>query len=177
MADRFADREFALLWPAARGKLAMSFRQKLLLLFAATVLLCVAVISVSVYSTIRRSFEQADEDRANAVTAQFRSEFQRRGSEIVRKVESVAASEAVQHVALDLDRGAANPGEYVSEARSLAGQQQLDFLELVDSRGAILSSAQWQAKFGYPEPAITAATIPAGAFLKHEDLPNGATLG
>jgi two-component system nitrogen regulation sensor histidine kinase NtrY len=155
----------------------MSFRQKLLLLFAATVLLCVAVISVSVYSTIRRSFEQADEDRANAVTAQFRSEFQRRGSEIVRKVESVAASEAVQHVALDLDRGAANPGEYVSEARSLAGQQQLDFLELVDSRGAILSSAQWQAKFGYPEPAITAATIPAGAFLKHEDLPNGATLG
>jgi two-component system nitrogen regulation sensor histidine kinase NtrY len=155
----------------------MSFRQKLLLLFAATVLLCVAVISASVYSTIRRSFEQADQDRANAVAAQFRSEFQRRGSEIVRKVESVAASEAVQHIALDLNRGAANPGEYVSEARSLAGQQQLDFLELVDSRGSILSSSQWQAKFGYPEPAISAATTPAGAFLKREELPNGATLG
>jgi two-component system, NtrC family, nitrogen regulation sensor histidine kinase NtrY len=155
----------------------MSFRQKHLLLFAATVLLCVALISVSVYSTIRRSFEQADQDRANAVAAQFRSEFQRRGSEIVRKVESVAASDAMQHIALDLDRGAANPSEYVSEARSLAGQQQLDFLELVDSRGNILSSAQWQAKFGYPEPAITAASTPSGAFLKREELPNGATLG
>ena len=98
----------------------MSFRKKLLLLFAATVLLCVAVISASVYSTIRRSFEQADQDRANAVAAQFRSEFQRRGLEVARKVESVAASETVQRIALDMNRGATDPGEYVSEARTLA---------------------------------------------------------
>ncbi|HMD17752.1 MAG TPA: ATP-binding protein [Terriglobales bacterium] len=155
----------------------MSFRKKLLLLFALTVLLCVAVISASVYSTIRRSFELADQDRANAVAAQFRSEFQRRGSEVARKVESVARSETVQHIALDMNRGVSDSGEYVSEARSLASQQQLDFLELVDNRGTILSSAQWQAKFGYPEAAIPVATGPAGAFLKREELPDGATLG
>jgi two-component system nitrogen regulation sensor histidine kinase NtrY len=160
----------------------MSFRKKLLLLFAATVLLCVAVISASVYSTIRRSFEQANQDRANAIAAQFRTEFQQRGLEVARKVESVAAGETVQHIALDMNRGAADFGEHVSEARALAGQQQLDFLELVDNRGTILSSAQWQAKFGYPEAAIPAATTPAaaapaGAFLKREELPDGATLG
>ncbi|MGA2354723.1 MAG: ATP-binding protein [Terriglobales bacterium] len=175
----------------------MSFRKKLLLLFALTVLVCVAVISISVYSTIRRSFEQADAERANAVAAQFRSEFQRRGSEVARKVESVAASEAVQRISLEMNRGAADPSEYVGEARSLASQQRLDFLELVDARGTILSSAQWQAKFGYPEPAIPqtmtpqvaitetpnsdtaplTATIPAGPFLKREELPDGATLG
>jgi two-component system, NtrC family, nitrogen regulation sensor histidine kinase NtrY len=165
----------------------MSFRKKLLLLFAATVLLCVAVISVSVYSTIRNSFEQADQDRANAVAAQFRSEFQRRGSEVTRKVESVAANDTMQRIALDLNRGGTDAGEYVSDARSLASQQQLDFLELVDSHGTILSSSQWQAKFGYPEPAIPlaaasdgvppTATVPAGAFLKREELPNGASLG
>jgi two-component system nitrogen regulation sensor histidine kinase NtrY len=160
----------------------MSFRKKLLLLFAATVLLCVAVISGSVYSTIRRSFEQANQDRANAVAAQFRSEFQRRGLEVERKVESIAASEAVQRIALDMNRGATDSGEYVGEAHTLAGQQQLDFLEFVDHRGTILSSAQWQAKFGYPEAAISEATtpaavIPAGAFLKREELPDGATLG
>ncbi len=160
----------------------MSFRKKLLLLFAATVLLCVAVISASVYSTIRRSFEQANQDRANAIAAQFRSEFQRRGSEVVRKVESVAAGETVQHLALDMNRGATDSGEYVSAAHTLAGQQQLDFLEFVDNRGTILSSAQWQAKFGYPEAAIpeaatTAAAAPAGAFLKREELPDGPTLG
>ncbi len=160
----------------------MSFRQKLLLLFAATVLLCVAVISASVYSTIRHSFEQADQDRANAVAAQFQSEFQRQGQEVARKVESVAVSETVQRVALDINRGATDAGEYVGEARRLAGQQQLDFLELVDDRGIILSSAQWQAKFGYPEAAIPQATTPgatgpAEAFLKREELSDGATLG
>ena len=156
----------------------MSFRKKHLLLFAATVLLCVAVISASVYSTIRRSFEQANQDRANAIAAQFRSEFKRRGSDVVRKVESVAAGETVQRIALDLNRGATDSGEYVSAAHTLAGQQQLDFLELVDSRATILSSAQWQAKFGYPEAAIPPAAIaPAGAFLKREELPDGATLG
>ena len=155
----------------------MSFRKKLLLLFAATVLLCVAVISASVYSTIRRSFEQANQDRANAIAAQFRSEFQRRGSDVVRKVESVAAGETVQHLALDMNRGATDSGEFVTAAHTLAGQQQLDFLELVDYRGTILSSAQWQAKFGYPEAATSAGVAPAGAFLKREELPDGATLG
>ena len=156
----------------------MSFRKKHLLLFAATVLLSVAVISASVYSTIRRSFEQANQDRANAIAAQFRSEFKRRGSDVVRKVESVAAGETVQRIALDLNRGATDSGEYVSAAHTLASQQQLDFLELVDSRATILSSAQWQAKFGYPEAAIPPAAIaPAGAFLKREELPDGATLG
>jgi signal transduction histidine kinase len=160
----------------------MSFRKKLLGLFAATVLLSVAVISVSVYSTIRRSFEQADRVRANAVAAQFQSEFQRRGQEVARKVESVAASETVQRIALDMNRGATDFGDYVSEARTLASQQQLDFLELADNRGTILSSAQWQAKFGYLEAAVSPAAnpstaAPAGAFLKREELPEGATLG
>src|SRR3982074_319309 len=126
----------------------MSFRQKLFLLFGATVVLCVGVISASVYSTIRRSFEQASQDRANAIAAQFRSEFQRRGSEIARKVESVAAGETVQHLALDMNRGATDSGEYVGAAHTLAGQQQLNFLELVDFRGTILSSAQWQGRCG-----------------------------
>src|ERR1700689_1040609 len=126
----------------------MSFRKKLLVLFAATILLCVAVISGSVYNTLRRSFEQANQDRANAVAAQFRSEFQRQGSEVVRKVESVAASEIAQRMAVDMNRGITDSGEYVGEAHALAGQQQLDFLELVDNRGTILSAAQWQAKFG-----------------------------
>jgi two-component system, NtrC family, nitrogen regulation sensor histidine kinase NtrY len=160
----------------------MSFRKKLLLLFAMTILLCVAVISATVYSTIRRSFEQANRDRANAIAAQFRSEFQRRGSEVVRKIDAIAASETAQRIALEMNRGATDSGDYVTEARALANQQQLDFLELVDSRGTILSSAQWQAKFGYAEVAIPAATISSttgtsGAFLKREELPDGPTLG
>jgi len=155
----------------------MSFRKKLLLIFALTVFLCVVVISASVWSTMRRSFDRANDDRANAVAAQFRSEFQHRGDEVVRKVEAAAASESAQRIALEINRGASDSGGYVGEARSLAGQQHLDFLELVDHQGTILSSAQWQAKFGYPEAAIPSAIGSAGAFLKREELSTGSTLG
>jgi two-component system, NtrC family, nitrogen regulation sensor histidine kinase NtrY len=157
----------------------MSFRQKLLLLFATTILLCVAVMSVSVYGTMRQSFEQANQDRANSVAAQFRSEFQRHGQDVARKVESIAASETVQRIALEINRGGGDASGYLNEARTLASQQQLDFLELVEHQGTILSSAQWQATFGYPEPAISTATGPTNAdvFLKREELPNGPTLG
>ena len=155
----------------------MSFRQKLLLLFSLTVFVCVAVISASVWSTMRRSFEAANSERANAVAAQFRSEFQRRGDEVVRKVEAAAATDLVQRIALEMNRGASDSAGYLTEARTLADQQHLDFLELVDSQGTILSSAQWQAKFGYPEPAIPSTVGTAGGFLKREELPNGSTLG
>jgi two-component system, NtrC family, nitrogen regulation sensor histidine kinase NtrY len=158
----------------------MSFRKKLLLLFAATVLLCVAVISASVYNTMRHSVEQANQDRASAIAAQFRSEFQRRAQDVTRKVDAIASSEIVQRIALEQSRGTVDSGQNVTEARTLATQQQLDFLEITDSRGTILSSAQWQAKFGYPEAAISDTTTPAMptvAFLKREELPDGATLG
>jgi two-component system nitrogen regulation sensor histidine kinase NtrY len=155
----------------------MSFRQKLLLIFVLTVSLCVVVISASVWSTMRRSFDRANDDRANAVAAQFRSEFQRRGDEVVRKVEAAAASETVQHIAMDINRGQSESVGYVTEARNLAAQQHLDFLELVDKNGTILSSAQWQAKFGYHEPAIPSAIGSAGAILKREELSSGSTLG
>jgi|SRR5215831_8612747 len=154
----------------------MSFRKKLLLLFALTVFLCVAVISASVWSIMRRSFEQANQERANTIAAQFRSEFQHRGREIVDKVESIAASDTVQRIALEISRGGSDSGSYLTEARSLAVQQHLDFLELVDHDGTILSSAQWQAKFGYPEPAVLSVSG-ASAFLKREELPGGPTLG
>jgi len=161
----------------------MSFRQKLLLLFAATILLCVAVMSVSVYSSLRKSFEFANQDRAASVAAQFRSEFEQRGQLVERKIEAVAATEAVQRIALELNRSAAataSGSESASDpgaARALAAQQQLDFLELVDFQGKILSSAQWPAKFGYPEPALSSSNAPNSAFLKIEELPSGPTLG
>ena len=155
----------------------MSFRQKLLLLFAVTVFLCVAVVSFSVWSTLRRSFEQANQERANAVAAQFRSEFQHRAQELVRQIESIATTETVQRIAMDVNRAPSDQGSYVTEARTLASQQHLDFLELVDAQGTILSSAQWPAKFGYPEPAFPAAANSPAAFLKREELADGSTLG
>ncbi len=154
----------------------MSFRKRLLLLFALTIVLVVALSSTVVWVMLRRSFEQANEERATSLTAQFRGEFARRGEEVSRRVAAVAQGETANRIALEINRGNADYGSYVNEARTLADAQHLDFLELIDSQGTILSSAQWPAKFGYKkDPGWEGQG--SSAFLKREELADGLALG
>ncbi len=154
----------------------MSFRRKLLLVFALTVFLCVGAVTWIVSSMTRRAFERANDDQANALAAQFGREFNRRGEDVARRVETIASSDGVTRIALALSRGSADYSAFVNEAKVLADNQQLEFLEIIDNRGAILSSAQWPAKFGYQEKSLPLASPPKGAFLRQEELPDGAAL-
>ncbi|MBZ5599063.1 MAG: HAMP domain-containing protein [Acidobacteriia bacterium] len=155
----------------------MSFRRKLLAVFALTVFLSVVAVTWIVSAVTRRAFERSNEERTMALIAQFRREFNRRGEEVVRRVQAIAASDATTRMALALSHGAPDYGAYLAEAKTIADNQQLDFLEVVDSQGTIISSAQWPAKFGYKENSLP-PTQPTskGAFLRREDLPDGAAL-
>ena len=155
----------------------MSFGRKLLLVFALTVFLSVGAVTWIVSAVTRRAFERANEAQTAALIAQFRREFRRRGDEVAQRVETIANSEAAIRMALAASRGAADYGAYVNEAKALADNQQLDFLEFVDKRGTILSSAQWPAKFGYKENSLHPAAPAKGAFLRQEELSDGAALG
>lgn len=155
----------------------MSFGRKLLLTSALTVFLSVGAVTWIVSTVTRRAFERENQDQTAALVAQFRHEFSRRGDEIAHRVETVANSEAARSMALAASRGDTDHGAFVNEARELADNQQLDFLEFVDKQGTILSSAQWPAKFGYKEPSLPANPPGKGAFLRQEELPDGAALG
>jgi len=155
----------------------LSFGRKLLLVFALTVFLSVGAVTWIVSAVTRRAFERANEAQTAALIAQFRREFRRRGDEVAQQVETIANSEAAIRMALAASRGAADYGAYVNEAKALADNQQLDFLEFVDKRGTILSSAQWPAKFGYKENSLHPAAPAKGAFLRQEELSDGAALG
>jgi len=155
----------------------MRFRRKLLAVFALTVFLSVATVAWIVSALTRRSFEQANEERTSALVAQFRREFNRRGEEVVHRVETMASSEAATRMALKLSHGTPDYGAYLDEAKSLAENQQLDFLEFVDSQGTIISSAQSPATFGYKDNFALTTPVPKEAFLKQEELPDGAALG
>ncbi|MBZ5704399.1 MAG: HAMP domain-containing protein [Acidobacteriia bacterium] len=155
----------------------MSFRRKLLAVFALTVFLSVVAVTWIVSAVTRRAFERSNEERTVALIAQFRREFNRRGEEVVRRVQAIAASDATTRMALALSHGAPDYGAYLTEGKTIADNQQLDFLEFVDSQGTIISSAQWPAKFGYKEISLPAAQpTPKEAFLRREDLPDGAAL-
>lgn len=153
----------------------MRLRQKLLLVFALTVFLCVAAVTWIVSSLTRRTFEKAEEERTSALVAQFRREFDRRGEEVSGRVETIAKSDAAMRMAVSLSHGPPDYAAYLNEAKTIAENQQLDFLEFVASDGTIISSAQWPAKFGYKE-SFPVSKAPAGPFLKQEQLPDGVAL-
>ena len=150
----------------------MSLRQKLLLLFSLTVAAAVAAVAWTVLVRIRHVFEVRDQEETALFVSQFQREFQHRSAEVAAPSDRLAASERARAMAFDLAQtGDAAP--YLTEAQSMAQDAQLDFLEIVGPDGKIVSSAQWPARFGYPEPA--AANASPTTFLKREDLPDGST--
>ena len=156
----------------------MIFRRKLLAVFALTVFLSVAAVAVLVLTTTRRAFEKNEEQRTGALLAQFQREFNRQGEDIARRVEAIAASESVTHMATSLN-GITDSAGYFDLAKTLAENRQLDFLDLLDERGNIISSAQSPAKFGYPESGFENLSTAAeqGPFLKREELSDSSVLG
>jgi two-component system nitrogen regulation sensor histidine kinase NtrY len=157
----------------------MTFRRKLLAAFALTVFLSVAAVAWLVTTATRRVFELAENERTTALFTQFQREFGNRGEELVRRVQAISASEPVTRMATALQPTSADPSGYFDLARLMADGYQLDFLEFVDAKGTIISSAQWPAKFGYPESAFENLSSSVGqpAFLKPEELQDSTAIG
>ena len=153
----------------------MSLRQKLLLLFSLTVAAAVAAVAWTVLVRIRQVFEHRDQDETALFVSQFQREFQHRSSGVAAAIDRIAAQDRVRSMAFELvQSGDSSP--FLNEAQMLAQDARLDFLEVVGPDGNIVSSAQWPARFGYPEPAANDAA--QSSFLKREDLPDGsAALG
>jgi two-component system nitrogen regulation sensor histidine kinase NtrY len=143
----------------------VSLRQKMLLMFSLTVVLAVAAVAWTVSARVRLLFEDLDRDRTTALVNQFLREYQRRSDEVARRVDRLAKDERMTRIAYDLAHGG-DAALYLTEAAPLAQEYQLDYLELVQPNGSIVSSAQWPAHFGYKEPAISVVGQPS--FLKEE---------
>lgn len=156
----------------------MSFRTKIFLSITATVVVAVWIVAAVVSALVTQSFERRDEQRTASLVSELQREFSRRGAEVARRVQAAADSDAVQRLAVDLG-GHLDTSQYYTEAQTLAQEQSLDFLELVAPDAAIISSAEWPARFGYKEDWLAQPVDwnAQGVFLKKEDLANGAALG
>ena len=150
----------------------MSLRQKLLLLFSLTVAAAVAAVAWTVLVRIRQVFERHNQEETALFVSQFQREFQHRSAEVAEAVDHLAAQERVRSMAFELVQSN-DAAPFLREAQILAQDAQLDFLEIVGLDGNIVSSAQWPARFGYPEPA--AEETAQSPFLKREELPDGGS--
>ena len=151
----------------------MRFRTRLLLIFTVAILASVGVVDLLVLGITRQAFERSETQRADALALQFRNEFDRRRRELVRTVDAIAAAEATRTIAIQPDYT-----QYYDYAGPQAASHDLDLLELVAADGAIVTSAQWPARFGYKEEWLTGGEDwkRRGAFLRREELPLGVTL-
>ncbi|HSB16482.1 MAG TPA: hypothetical protein VLE22_18670, partial [Bryobacteraceae bacterium] len=156
----------------------MTFRVRLILSVALTVAVTVTLAIWAVSSFTERAFGELDDQRTKALVAQFRREFARRGEEVVRTSEAVAASESALRMVVEARRRQPDYSPYVQEAGTLAAAQRLDFLEIVAGDGSIISSAQFAARFGYKADWLLRLTgwQKTGAFLKREELPGEMAL-
>ena len=151
----------------------MMFRTRLLLIFTVAIVAAVGLVELLVQSATRRAFENVETQRASALAQQFQKEFERRGQEVVRAVNAIAAGNEASDIAISSD-----PARYYDTAPGLAASHGLDLLEIVAGDGAIVSSAEWPARFNYREEWITAPVDwkQRGAFLRREELPQGVVL-
>jgi two-component system nitrogen regulation sensor histidine kinase NtrY len=150
----------------------VSLRQRLLLLFSLTVAAAVAAVAWTVLLRVRTVFEQRDQEETALFVSQFQREFQHRSAEVAAAVDRLASNEHARTVALGIAQSG-DTAPYLTEAQTMAQEAQLDFLEIVGEDGNVVSSAQWPARFGYPEPA--ADQLGHAAFLKQEELPDGSS--
>jgi signal transduction histidine kinase len=156
----------------------MTFRTRLLLIFALTVVVAVIFVGAIVSTTTRRAFERLDTQRVAALAAQFRQEYIRRQREIARQVKDIADADSTREMAIALSRPDADTAAYVDAAQPLATAYNLDYLELVSGTGSIISSAQWPARFQYQEDWVTRRDDwdSQEPFLKREELPSDTAL-
>jgi two-component system nitrogen regulation sensor histidine kinase NtrY len=157
----------------------MSFRVKLMLFFVITIVAAVTMVAWGVSLYTRRAFEEFDRQRTDALVAQFRREYAQRGDEIAHRVQSIADAEATLRMAMDLNRPQADASQYYNDARAIAQSLQLDFLDIVADDGALISSSEWPARFGYKTDWVTGEPDwnSKGAFLRRVDTPDSVDLG
>ena len=157
----------------------MSFRTKLLAFFVVTIVAAVSLVAWGVSAYTRRAFEEFDRQRSDALVAQFRREYAQRGDEIAHRVQSIADAEATLRMAMDLNRPQADASQYYNDARAIAQAQQLDFVDLVNDDGTLISSSEWPARFGYKNDWVAAEPDwnSKGAFLRRVDTPDAVDLG
>src|SRR5258706_7313757 len=122
---------------------------------------------------------ELDQHPTDALVVKFRREYAQRGEEVAHRVQGIADAEATLRMAMDLNRPQADASQYYNDARGIAQTQQLDFLDIVADDGALISSAEWPARFGYKNDWVSSGTDwnSQGAFLRRVDTPDAVDLG
>src|SRR5438105_14379908 len=156
----------------------MSFRTKLLLVVLLTIFASVSVVAYAVTYYTRSAFEEMDSQRTEALVAQFKKEFTQSGSELAHQVKNIADAGVTDRMAIDLSHPNADASLYARDAFGAAQEHGLNYVEMVNSDGILITSVQNPAHVGQKLDWVTSVRNwnDTDAFLKKEELPDGVSL-
>jgi hypothetical protein len=104
----------------------VTFRSKLFVNFMLALLLSVALVTAGVTVATRRAFDELNRQHTDALVEQFQREFDRRGHDVLHRVQGIAEAEPTVRMAIDLSRPNADISVYVNDAHGVAQSHQLD---------------------------------------------------
>lgn len=157
----------------------VTLRTKVLLAVAGTIAAAAGLAGWLVSSSTQRAFERMDQQRTEALLVQFRNQLAARSADVAQRIDRAANSEVTRRILADLGSAQANVSLDAETAQKLAAAHALDFLELVDNDGSIISSAQWPARSGYKNNWVRRLVDwqREEAFLQQVEQPDGFALG
>ena len=160
----------------------MTFRSKLFWVFTIALLLSVGVIAAGVTVVVRRAFDELNRQHSEALVSRSSRAQLGSGSEQGRRSTRCRASpmrKALCAWRLISSRPKSDVSVYVNDARGVSQSHQLDFLDFVATDGAIISSNEWPARFGYKMDWLTQPQdwSSLGSFLMKVDTQDGPALG
>jgi signal transduction histidine kinase len=148
------------------------------LIFGSIVVGTVILVSYVASVGARKAFHVFEDSQVDAIQNQFAREYQLQGQSLSLRAQAIARSQQVRDMAVALSTPGGDSAPYLNLASSLAAQQQLDYLDLFGPDGAIISSAEWPARFGVRESWIT--EVPnwdqQNFFLNDQDTAEGKKL-
>ncbi len=144
-------------------RLLVRLRTRLALAFAAVGLGSLLLAGLVTARLVEARFDAAARRRLDEVERSAGRVIDEVRADVTDRLARAAASPRLEERLRAANREASSNAEWVDLAAQLAADVGLDLLALVDSAGRTLSSAHWPARFGYPDPTVTALADRAGA--------------
>jgi two-component system nitrogen regulation sensor histidine kinase NtrY len=156
----------------------VTFRSKLFWIFTLALVLSVGLVAAGVTVVTRQAFDDLNSRHTDALVAQFNREIERRKLDVVNRVEGVAEDEGTVNMATHLALPQADVSVYVNDANGVSKSHQLDLLDFVSNDGAIISSKEWPARFGYKLEWVLQPEdwVSRGAFWMRAETQDGPVL-
>ncbi len=155
----------------------MRLRTRISVTIAAVAVAGVAITGLSTYLQVTRAIHDEAEQRLFEAALSLETELRALSVSAQASLSEVSHSNDFRHRLDALARGDLNPGDIRNLAASLQRRTELDFLEILDEKGRVLSNGHWPIYYGRQDSAAWEIVTQKSTFpAAHTRIVQGETM-